>query len=140
MYAVIRTGGKQYRVAKDDVVRIEKLAGEPGDSVTFDQVVLLGGEDGTTVGAPVVEGASVEAEVVDQTRNRKVLVFKKKRRKNYRRTAGHRQHVSVVRITDILAAGGKKKKAAAKKKAAPKKEAAPEAAADAAPEATASEE
>lgn len=141
MYAVIRTGGKQYRVAKDDVVRIEKLAGEPGDTITFDQVVMVGGEDGTQVGAPVVEGATVQGEVVDQTRNRKVLVFKKKRRKNYRRTAGHRQHVSVIRITDILAAGQKKtkKKSAAKKKAepAPKAEAAGDAAA---PEAAASEE
>ncbi len=73
MYAVIRTGGKQYRVAKDDVVRIEKLAGEPGDSVTFDQVVLLGGEDGTTVGAPVVEGASVEAEVVEPDRQAQLI-------------------------------------------------------------------
>ncbi len=118
MYAVIKTGGKQYKVAKDDVIVVEKLAGEPGASVDLGEVLLVGDDKAQTVGAPLVEGASVAAEVVEQKRDKKIIVFKKKRRKNYRRKNGHRQNVTVLRITDILTAGAKK---APKKRAAAKK-------------------
>jgi large subunit ribosomal protein L21 len=120
MYAVIKTGGKQYKVAKDDVIVVEKLAGEPGSSVDIGEVLLVGDDKAQTVGAPLVDGASVAAEVVEQKRDKKIIVFKKKRRKNYRRKNGHRQNVTVLRITDILTAGAKKapKKRAAKKKPA----------------------
>ena len=113
MYAVIRTGGKQYRVSKDDVIAIERLERNVGDTVKFDEVLMLG-EDGKTpkIGAPTINGASVVAEVVDQNRADKVTVIKFRRRKNYHRTKGHRQHQTVLKITDIAA------KAAAK--AAPK--------------------
>ncbi len=116
MYAIIKTGGKQYKVAKDDHVTVEKLAGAAGDTVSFDQVLLVGDGDNTTAGAPFVDGASVSGEVVEQTRADKIIVFKKQRRQNYRRKAGHRQDQTVVRITDI-AMGGK-----AKAKAKPKAE------------------
>jgi len=125
MYAVIRTGGKQYKVAKNDVIRVEKLAAEAGKPVSLDEVLLLGDGGQVTVGAPLVDGASVAAEVLDQRKDKKVLIFKKKRRHNYRRKRGHRQEITVLRITDILAKGAKKP--AAKAKAAPKAEAAPEA-------------
>ena len=111
MYAVIKTGGKQYKVAKDDVITVEKLAGEPGSSVDIGDVLLVGDDKEQTVGAPLVEGATVAAEVVEQKRDDKIIVFKKKRRKNYRRKNGHRQEVTVLKITDILT-GGKKKVAA----------------------------
>ncbi|GAB5389291.1 MAG: 50S ribosomal protein L21 [Alphaproteobacteria bacterium] len=104
MYAVIKTGGKQYRVAEGDIVKIEKLAGEAGETINFDDVLLVGGDKGVTVGSPLVSGASVSGEVVAQDRTKKVIVFKKKRRQGYRRKAGHRQHVTVVRITGIKAA------------------------------------
>ena len=124
MFAVIKTGGKQYKVAKDDVIKVERLAGEAGDTVQLDQVLAVAGDDGAlTVGAPTVEGATVSATLLEQGRADKIVVFKKKRRHNYRRKAGHRQDISVLRITDISAKGAKKaapKKAAAKK-AAPKK-------------------
>ncbi|MGC2856773.1 50S ribosomal protein L21 [Novispirillum sp. DQ9] len=99
MFAVIKTGGKQYKVAKDDVIAVEKLSGEAGESITFDQVLMVGDK----VGAPVVDGASVTAQVVEQFRTDKVIVFKKKRRQNYRRKAGHRQHQTLVKITAISA-------------------------------------
>ncbi len=118
MYAVIRTGGKQYKVAKDDVILVEKLAADAGASIDLDDVLMIGDETTTTVGTPTIEGASVAATVIEQGRGDKILVFKKKRRKNYRRTIGHRQDLTVLRITDINADG--KKKAAAKT-AAPKK-------------------
>ena len=104
MYAVIRTGGKQYRVSKDDVIEIERLEGKVGDKVKFDEVLLLG-EDGKApkIGAPTVSGASVVAEVVEQSRADKVTVIKFKRRKNYHRTKGHRQHHTVLKITGIAA-------------------------------------
>jgi len=101
MYAVIRTGGKQYRVAKDDVIRIERLAGEAGETVTFGDVLMIGGDGAAKVGAPTIEGATVSAELVEQARGDKVIVFKKQRRQNHRRKRGHRQNLSVVRITDI---------------------------------------
>lgn len=101
MYAVIKTGGKQYRVATNDVIEVERLAVEPGAGVTFDQVLMVGGEEGVRVGAPVLDGASVSAEVVEQTRGPKIIVFKKRRRKNSRRKNGHRQDLTVLRITAI---------------------------------------
>ena len=113
MFAVIRTGGKQYRVQKDDVIKVERLDGEAGSDITFDEVLMLGDGEAATVGVPVVAGASVIGTVVEQARARKIVVFKKKRRKNYRRKAGHRQEVTVVRITDIVAADGKRASAAA---------------------------
>ncbi|MBT8471309.1 MAG: 50S ribosomal protein L21 [Marinicaulis sp.] len=120
MYAVVKTGGKQYRVSKDDILRVEKLAGEAGDQITLDEVLMVGDGGSVTVGEPRVDGASVAAEIVDQMRDKKIIVFKKRRRKNYRRKAGHRQHLTVLRVTDILTGGAKPKPAA--KKAAPKKE------------------
>ena len=103
MYAVIKTGGKQYRVAAGDVIKVEKLDGEVGSNVDFDQVLMVGGED-ATIGTPIVKGAKVTAEVLEQGKGDKVLIFKKKRRKNYRRTRGHRQHQTVLRISDIAVA------------------------------------
>ena len=111
MFAVIRTGGNQYRVAKDDVIAVEKLAGAPGDALAFDEVLMLADDGSTTIGTPRVEGARVLAEVVEQTRGPKIIVFKKKRRKNYRRKKGHRQDLTVVKITDILATGERPKPA-----------------------------
>jgi large subunit ribosomal protein L21 len=102
MFAIIKTGGKQYRVSENDVLKIEKVDGEAGSTITFDTILMLGG-DTLTVGTPTVEGATVEAELVDQMRDKKVLVFKKKRRQNYRRMKGHRQHLSVVKIKKINA-------------------------------------
>jgi len=116
MYAVIQTGGKQYKVAKDDVFTVEKLAGEAGATVEFDKVLLVGDGDKATVGAPIVSGATVAAEIIEQTRGDKVVVFKKKRRQNYRRRNGHRQDLTLLRVTEILTDGEKPSKA----KAAPK--------------------
>ena len=102
MYAVLKTGGKQYRVAKDDVLTVEKLPAEAGSTVQFEEVLLLGG-DRVTVGAPFVEGAAVTAEVLEQLRGPKVVSFKKRRRKHSsQRRRGHRQYLTRVRITDIL--------------------------------------
>lgn len=103
MFAVIRTGGKQYRVAENDVIRVEKLEAEAGSDVTFDQVLMVGGDGESKVGAPLVDGASVTAELVEQMRDKKVIIFKKRRRQNSRRKNGHRQHLSVVRIKSISA-------------------------------------
>lgn len=97
MFAVIKTGGKQYRVEAGDVIVVEKLPVEENGAVTFDEVLMAGDK----VGTPLVDGAKVSGTVLAQTRDKKVIVFKKKRRQNYRRKHGHRQHISVVRITDI---------------------------------------
>jgi large subunit ribosomal protein L21 len=105
MYAVIKTGGKQYRVKPGDVLVVEKLAGEPGDAVAFDQVLMLGEGEAVTVGAPVVEGASVSATFIETRKGDKVKIFKKTRRQGYRRTRGHRQAESVLRVTAIAGAG-----------------------------------
>lgn len=102
MYAVIRTGGKQYRVAQGDKVRVEKLIGNVGETITFDQILLVGG-DAIKVGAPTVAGAKVEAKIIAQDRAKKVIVFKFRRRKNYRRKAGHRQPFTALEITGITA-------------------------------------
>jgi len=114
MFAVIRTGGKQYRVAKNNVIAVERLDAEPGATVAFEEVLMVGAEDAPSVGAPLVEGATVAGTVLEQTRGEKVVVFKKKRRQNYRRKKGHRQALTMVRITDILTGGAKPAKAAAK--------------------------
>ena len=117
MFAVIKTGGKQYRVAADQTLTVQRLAAEPGEIVTF-PVLILGGEK-MEIGAPMVAGASVAAEVVEHSRGDKVIAFKKRRRKNSRRTRGHRQEFTVVRFTEILTGGAKPTKAA-KPKAEPK--------------------
>ncbi|MCV6546496.1 MAG: 50S ribosomal protein L21 [Cohaesibacter sp.] len=119
MFAVIKTGGKQYTVSPEDVIKIEKLEGEAGDTIVFDSVLLVGGEGDAQVGAPLVEGASVAAEIVDQGRGRKIIIFKKRRRQNSRRRNGHRQHFTSVKITEILTGGKAPAKAA--KKATPAK-------------------
>lgn len=103
-FAVIRTGGKQYRVTPNAVLTVEKLEAEPGGTVTFHDVLAIGGEGGLTLGAPTVPGASVTATVLEQTRGEKVLILKKRRRKNSRRKKGHRQHLTVLRIGEINAA------------------------------------
>jgi large subunit ribosomal protein L21 len=100
MYAVIKTGGKQYRVSTGDRLKVEKLAGNIGDTVTFDQVLMLGGEQ-TKLGAPLVAGAKVEAKITAQDRSKKVIIFKLRRRKNYRRKQGHRQPYTALEITGI---------------------------------------
>jgi large subunit ribosomal protein L21 len=125
MFAVIRTGGKQYRVAPNDIIEIEKIAGEPGDIVELGEVILLGGDGGPKSGSPTIAGATVAAEVLEQKRADKIIVFKKKRRQGYRRTKGHRQLLTALRITEILTDGKKPSKAAAKPKAEPKAEAKP---------------
>jgi large subunit ribosomal protein L21 len=102
MYAVIKTGGKQYRVAANEVVTIEKIVGDAGSTVEFTDVLMLGGGDAPKLGAPAVSGAKVVAEVVEQSRAPKVIAFKKRRRKNSRRKRGHRQHQTVVRIKEII--------------------------------------
>jgi large subunit ribosomal protein L21 len=104
MFAVIKTGGKQYRVAANDVLTIEKLEVAAGGTVEFTEVLVIGEGADAAIGAPFVSGASVKAEVVDQTRGKKVIAFKKRRRQNSKRSRGHRQHHTVVRITDIVAA------------------------------------
>ena len=115
MFAVIRTGGKQYRVAADDVLKVDKVAGNPGDIVQFGEVLVVGG-DNVTLGVPTVAGASVAAEVLDQARGGKVIAFKKRRRKNSRRKRGHRQEFTLVRITEILTDGQKPTKTARPKR------------------------
>ncbi len=117
MFAVIRTGGKQYRVTKDEKIVVEKLAGEPGAVVELSDVLLIGGDGKkATVGAPVIDKAAVFAEVVEQSRADKILVFKKNRRKKYRRTRGHRQEQTVLRIVDVSPTGVKPKAGADKAK------------------------
>jgi len=146
MFAVIKTGGKQYRVAADDVLKIDRISGEVGDIVQIGNVLAVGEGENVTIGVPFVEGASVAAEVVEQGRGPKVIAFKKRRRQNSRRKRGHRQLLTTVRISEILLDGAKpskkaaakpaakaepaaeEKPAKAKKEAAPKKEAASKAA------------
>ncbi|AZU02795.1 hypothetical protein X907_0246 [Glycocaulis alkaliphilus] len=142
MYAVIKTGGKQYKVAEGDRLAVEKIEGEAGDQIVFGEVLMLGGTDGVTVGSPLIDGAQVIGELVEVRKGEKVIVFKKRRRQNYRRTKGHRQWEAFVAISEIVLPGAKPK-TAAKAKAAPKAkadEAAPKAekpAAKAAPKAKA---
>lgn len=101
MFAVVKTGGKQYRVTEGDVIRVEKLADEAGKTIEFNDVLMVGDADGVTVGTPLVAGATVKAEVLEQKKDKKIVVFKKKRRHNYRRTKGHRQQITVLRVTGI---------------------------------------
>ncbi len=118
MFAVIKTGGKQYRVTADDVLKVERVAGETGDIIEFTEVMMVGEGASATIGKPTVDGAMVTAEVVDQGRGRKIIAFKKRRRQNSRRTIGHRQHFTTVKIAEILTDGAKASKKAAKKPAA----------------------
>jgi large subunit ribosomal protein L21 len=111
MFAVFKTGGKQYRVAAEDVLQVDKIKGEPGEIIEFGEVLVVGG-DSVTLGAPTVAGATVAAEVVDQGRGPKVIAFKKRRRKNSRRQRGHRQEFTLLRITEILTDGNKPSKTA----------------------------
>jgi large subunit ribosomal protein L21 len=126
MFAVIKTGGKQYRVAADDKLKVEKVDGEPGQIIQFGEVLVVGG-DAVTLGTPTVAGASVAAAVIEQSRHPKVIAFKKRRRKNSRRKRGHRQEYTLVQITEILTGGAKPSMAAA-----PKRERKPAAKAEAA--------
>jgi large subunit ribosomal protein L21 len=127
MFAVIKTGGKQYRVAAEDVIRIDRVNGQPGEIVEFGEVLVVGG-DVPQLGTPTVSGATVAGEVLQHTRGDKVIAFKKRRRKNSRRKRGYRHEFSVVRITEILTGGAKPSKTAAprpKREPKPKAEAAP---------------
>ena len=138
MYALVRTGGKQYRVAKDDTILVERIAADEGAEVILDDIVMLGDGDKVTIGTPRVEGAAVSATVVSQTRGPKIIIFRRKRRKNHRRTQGHRQDLTLLKINAIAEDGKSlKPKAAPAKKAEAKKaeakKAAPKAEAKAAP-------
>lgn len=131
MFAVIKTGGKQYKVAPNDVIKVEKLDGEAGAKIDLVEVLMVGDDKGVKVGSPMLAGTVVTAEILEQTRAAKIIVFKKKRRQNYRRKKGHRQELTVLRVLEIGTGAAKKaavkteEKAAAPKaaakKAAPKK-------------------
>ena len=121
MYALVKTGGKQYRVAKDDTILVERLAATEGEQVILNDVVMLGDGDKVTIGTPLVNGAAVSATVMRQTRGPKIVIFRRKRRKNHRRTQGHRQDLTLLKINDIAEDASKLKPAA---KAAPAKKAA----------------
>ena len=123
MYALVRTGGKQYRVSKDDTILVERISADEGAEVILDDIVMLGDGDKVTIGTPRVEGAAVSATVMRQTRGPKIIIFRRKRRKNHRRTQGHRQDLTLLKI-NVIAEDGKSltpkaapKKAAAKTKA-----------------------
>lgn len=141
MFAVIKTGGKQYRVAGDDVLKVEKIAGQPGEIIEFNDVLVVGGES-TILGSPTVAGATVAGEILEQSRGATIISFKKRRRKNSRRRRGHRQEFTLVRITEILTDGQKPSKTAQPrvKKAKPPAAVAPEAAVSATAEAGAEPE
>lgn len=133
MFAVIKTGGKQYRVAANQLLKVEKVIGNAGEVVEFNEVLMVGEGEKSTIGAPIVAGALVTAEVVEQGRARKVIAFKKRRRQNSKRTRGHRQELTTIRISEILIGGAKPSKTA---KPVEKKEAAPKAETTAAPSKT----
>ena len=118
MFAIVKTGGKQYRVNEGDVLKLEKLEGEAGSKITLDEVLMVGDDKGVKVGAPFLKGAKVTVEVLEQKKDKKITVFKKKRRHNYRRKKGHRQQITVVRITKIAGAAAKKAPAKKTEKAA----------------------
>ena len=142
MLAVFKTGGKQYSVKAGQILKVEKLEGKKGDSISFKDVLAVSENTQNTIGSPLVEGAVVEAKILDQIRDKKIIVFKKRKRQNYRSTQGHRQYLTVLKI-ETISMGGKKsqsekketktstpeKKVAVKKKAAPKKAASKETAA-----------
>jgi large subunit ribosomal protein L21 len=131
MFAVFKTGGKQYRVATEDLLKVDKIKGEPGEIVEFGEVLVVGG-DSVTLGTPTVSGATVAAQVLEQGRGAKIIAFKKRRRKNSRRKIGHRQEFTLLRITEILTDGQKASKEA---KPRPKREPKPKAAVEASAEA-----
>ena len=132
MFAVRKTGGKQYRVAAEDVIRIDKVKGDPGEIIEFGEVLVVSG-DNVSLGTPTIAGASVAAEVIEQGRGPKIIAFKKRRRKNSRRKRGHRQEFTLVRVTEILTDGAKaSKKAASRAKAKARAQAGPAAGPDAA--------
>ena len=108
MYAVIKTGGKQYRVSVGDTISVERLASEAGNDVTLDEVLFIGGDGATKVGTPVVEGASVSATIDDHFRGEKLVIFKYKAKKRYRRRTGHRQNLTRIEVTEIVGPGGSK--------------------------------
>ena len=117
MYALVKTGGKQYRVSKDDTILVERLSAEEGEQIILNDIVMLGDGDKVTIGTPLVDGAGVSATVVRQTRGPKIIIFRRKRRKNHRRTQGHRQDLTLLKINDI--AEDAKKLTAAKSPAKP---------------------
>ena len=129
MYALVKTGGKQYRVAKDDTILVERIAADEGAQIILDDVVMLGDGDKVTIGTPTVTGAAVSATVMRQTRGPKIIIFRRKRRKNHRRTQGHRQDLTLLKITDIAKDAKKLAKPAAPKTTTSKKAAAPKKAA-----------
>lgn len=124
MYAIIRTGGKQYKVAEKDLVELQSMQGEAGDQVVIGDVLAVGGENGVTLGSPLVSGASVAGEIVEHGRSATILVFKKRRRQNSKRSRGHRQRHTIVRITEILTDGKQPTQAARAADAAGEAEAA----------------
>ena len=124
MYAIVEIAGQQFKVAKDQKVYVHRLQGEEGSKVSFDNVLLVEDKGNVTIGAPAIEGASVTAQILSHLKGDKVIVFKKKRRKGYKKKNGHRQHLTEIQIEGIAASGAKK---ATAKKAAPKKEEAPKA-------------
>lgn len=115
MFAVIKTGGKQYKIAANDVITVEKLSGDAGSSVVFDEVLMITGDAGSEIGTPMIAGARVAGEIVKQTRSAKSISFVKRRRQNSKRKKGHRQDLTMVRITEILAQGAEPKSAAKSK-------------------------
>jgi large subunit ribosomal protein L21 len=121
MYALVKTGGKQYRVAKDDTILVERLSAEEGEQIVLNDIVMLGDGDKVTIGTPLVDGAGVSAKVVRQTRGPKIIIFRRKRRKNHRRTQGHRQDLTLLKIIDIAEDAKSLKAAKPAAKAAPKK-------------------
>lgn len=125
MFAVVKTGGKQYRVTEGDVIKVEKLDGETGKNITLDEVLMIGDDKGVKVGEPLIKGANVTAEVLEQKKDKKITVFKKKRRHNYRRKKGHRQEITVLRVKSIAATAAKKAAPKAAEEKAPAKKAAP---------------
>ena len=127
MYALVKTGGKQYRVSKDDTILVERLSAEEGEQIILNDIVMLGDGDKVTIGTPLVDGAGVSATVVRQTRGPKIIIFRRKRRKNHRRTQGHRQDLTLLKIVDIAEDAKNLKTAKPAAKAAPKKTAASDA-------------
>jgi large subunit ribosomal protein L21 len=121
MYALVKTGGKQYRVSKDDTILVERLSAEEGEQIILNDIIMLGDGDKVTIGTPLVDGAGVSATVVRQTRGPKIIIFRRKRRKNHRRTQGHRQDLTLLKIIDIAVDSKSLKTAKPAAKAAPKK-------------------
>ncbi len=121
MYALVKTGGKQYRVSKDDTILVERLSADEGEQIILSDIVMLGDGDKVTIGTPRVDGAGVSATVVRQTRGPKIIIFRRKRRKNHRRTQGHRQDLTLLKINEIAEDARSLKTAKPETKAAPKK-------------------